>query len=150
MMTASQLRQEREEFLIIYNQRKESRSSTDSIMRRIEEKKREISRWAERTTEAWKPERLLCQRFNVPEPVVTVIESKPVSNFDEKFAPTVRTSEKKIMTEDTRPLIFQEEGGYSDLFRSIFEASDQDDRSEEEAENEMVIEDLKIGEKRYR
>jgi hypothetical protein len=62
----------------------------------------------------------------------------------------VRTSEKKIMTEDTRPLIFQEEGGYSDLFRSIFEASDQDDRSEEEAENEMVIEDLKIGEKRYR
>lgn len=150
MMTASQLKQEKEEFLTIFKQRKDSKASGDSIMRKIEEKKKEISRWAERTTEPWKPERLLCLRFNVPEPIVTVIETKPVSNFDEKFAPTVRTSEKKVISEDTRPLIFQEKGSYQDLFRSIFEGSDQEERSEEEVENEFVIEDLKLGEKRHR
>lgn len=121
LMTASQIRLEKEEFAKYYEGWKNLQESKTSGI----EIKKNVARWSDRTVEPWKPERLLCSLFNVPIPHVTVIEAKPVNTFREKVMPTVKSSEVKM--KDETPLLFRDDKNYSDLFKSIFE-----DESEEE------------------
>ncbi|CAG9324433.1 GPATCH1 [Blepharisma stoltei] len=134
LMTASQIRQEKEEFLKLYEQWKKQQESKKTE----NEPKKNIPRWSDRTIEPWKPERVLCELFCVLEPQVAVIESRPVNTFREKVMPTVNSSEAQEKS-DT-PLLFRGNEKYSDLFKSIFEENEETDTNKVDNEiNEIGL-----------
>lgn len=87
LMTASQMRKEKEEFMKVYQEwKKNSGNTTDHVTIS------HVQKSTDRKVEPWRPSKLLCLGFNLPQPQINIIESKPVNNFTERVLPVIKSS----------------------------------------------------------
>jgi Protein of unknown function (DUF1604) len=98
LMTASKIQKEKEEFMKLYEDWK---GKTECKEKTVDY----ISKNTDRRYEPWKPSKLLCLGFGLPQPQVNIIETKPVSNFHDRILPVIKSSNVKPSPIDESSLL---------------------------------------------
>lgn len=99
LMTASQLQAEKAEFMELYQKWKGT--SPENKKKVVEN----VKKSTERVVKPWKPSKLTCMGFNLPQPQVNIVENRPTSNFHEHVLPMVKSSNEVIEQENASELL---------------------------------------------